>query len=406
MTIRTNRHAYAALAIAFVSKNAAIGFTFGAYGLMVSQLESTFEGSRAGSSLGIGLIALTMGLASPMLGYALDRWSIRKSMCLGYLVGAAGFWFASSAESLEMFLFSFGVIVGMSVAATGVLPASKIATNWFPDAPGKAIAFANLPLVVAIGPPVFGAIIAAEGWRTLMLVFSLIFVALAPLMLLLRDAPKNNKTPEKTRSDFALKDSLKTLLSDPRFWLTTLIAGSLFSGGIVMVTHIVAHAITGGTELQQASILLSVNGAAAVFGAFLFGWISDRYNPHRALIINASAQIIMWPTLVLVPGFGGLVVAVMLLGLCIGGAHPSVSAMINYVFGQSRFATVLGQVTLFVIPLNFGAAPLAGYLFDVGGNYGVAFGLQSILCIASLVCIKLLTRMSNENLLKTPLTSA
>lgn len=375
--------AWIVLLLAFLSQNLAIGITFGSYGLVIGDIAASFNSSLTVASFGISLAMLATGLVSPLLGVLLDRWSVRGLMILGAAISALGFHLAAQASSMAQFLLSFGVVVGVGITAMGVLPASKLAANWFPQATGKAIGFVSLPLLIAVGPPLFGMVIADAGWRELFRYFSYAYLALIPFLLLIRDRPSEtvaaatvaSSAPELPASRWG--DSL----ADPKLWLLVLTASILFSGGIVLITHIVQYAERQGIELARASLLLSINGIAAVFGAMLFGWLSDTLSPRAAVIINLGVQLTMWPFLLSQSGLLGLGIGGAMLGLCGGGAYPVMSALVESVYGARRFGTIMGQITLLVIPFNFGAAPLAGLLFDLSGSYTAAFLLQAGLCL-------------------------
>lgn len=385
MAGKTNR-AWIVLLIGFLSQNLAIGLTFGSIGLIIGDLSEEFAASRSTVSFSIAMVTLMMGLASPLVGFLLDRWSIKGVMIIGCLLGATGFWFASNASSIYQFLAAFGLMVGAAVACAGTLSVTKLASNWFMQRPGKAIGFVNLPVLVAIGPPVFGYLMADTGWRGLMSTFSVAFLLLIPILLLLQDAPQRrqpdrNATALPDAADHAPPVRWAESLADRRLWVLVVVGGILLCGGIILITHIIAHATGKGVPLVSASLLVSVNGAAAVVGAMTFGWLADTLSPRQAVTINALCQVLLWPLLLMQNSFAGMAIAVALIGVCAGGAFPALSAFAGDIFGRERVGTVLGQFMLLVIPFNFGAAPLAGYFFDIYGSYAPALLLQAVLCL-------------------------
>tara|TARA_R100001509_G_scaffold150392_5_gene109333 strand:+ start:70 stop:1260 length:1191 start_codon:yes stop_codon:yes gene_type:complete len=384
-------HPTLVLAIATAAQNLAIGLTFGAFGLLIADLAVTFEAGRSQLSLGIALVSLVMGLLSPVLGLLLDRWSIRGTMLLGILLASAGFLLASMAMSLPVFLGAYGLLVGGGITGFGVLPAGKLAANWFPQATGRALGIVSLPILVALGPPLFGWILEMSGWRTLLRIFAGTCLCLAPFLLLLRDFPQGaaevaGPAPREPGEGW------QTTLADSRLWLLVVIGGAMFSGGIVLVTHVVQHALQLGISLPRASLLLSINGLAAIAGAALFGWLADRLRPTGALAVNLGLQALVWPFLLLQEGLPGLALATVLLGLCGGGAHPALSALLGRIYGARRFGAMLGLLTLLVIPFNFGAAPIAGLVFDRSGSYAPAFLLLSGFAVLGLLLTFVLKR--------------
>ncbi|GAB3279912.1 MFS transporter [Parahaliea aestuarii] len=379
------------LGIATVSQNLAIGFTFGSYGLLIAEIAETFSSSRSQVALGIALISVVMGLMAPALGYLLDRWSIRNTMILGALVTSCGFWLAAQATSLTTLLICFGIVVGIGITAMGVLPASKLAANWFPDSTGKALGIVSLPIMVALGPPFFVGIINSEGWRVLFTDFSLVYLLLIPFLAVIKNQPSPGQGEAGSMPGSAVPSAWSESMRDARLWILVVVAGIIFSGGIMLVTHIVQHAIDIGIDATRASLLLSVNGIAAMAGALFFGWLADRIGAHGAILVNLTLQAIAWSALLMQAHFPGLVITVAVLGLCGGGGHPAMATLVGKVFGAQRFGTLMGQVTLLVIPFNFGSAPLAGLLYDRSGSYSLAFLCYAGLCTSAIVLI-LVTR--------------
>jgi MFS family permease len=137
--------------------------------------------------------------------------------------------------------------------------------------------------------------------------------------------------------------------------------------------------------VTKASLLLSVFGFCAAGGALFYGWLADRLTPVRAILINAMLQVAFWAGIIIIPHYPGLLLLVGALGLCTGGAFPLCSALMGKAFGGQQFGSALGQLMLVITPLNFVAAPLAGYLYDHMGNYHGAFALEALLCLVAAV---------------------
>ncbi|MFV0277138.1 MAG: MFS transporter [Parahaliea sp.] len=376
--------------VATLAQNLAIGLTYGSYGLLLAEISATFDGSRSSVSMGIALVSLVSGLSSPVLGFLLDRWSIRGILILGSLTASLGFFLASQAETLNQFLLCFGLIVGVGITAIGVLPANKLAANWFPDNTGKALGCVSMPILIAIGPPVFSAVAAASGWRELFATFAVIYLLPLPLFALVKNSPAGPgvSLPRSVGSDIRWFASL----ADRRLWLLSMIAAIMFAGSIILVTHIAEHAVDLGLEPGKAALLLSVNGATALLGALAFGWLADGLTPSVAVAINLLVQALVWPLLVYQNSFTGLMVAVGILGLCGGGATPALSSLVERIFGREHFGTIRGQISLLVIPVNFSLAPLAGLLYDHSGSYTLAFWMLAGLCLGAVLVMLLAAR--------------
>lgn len=372
--------ASAMLVTGFVTQNLAVGTTFGAYGLIVDTLAREFQASHSLVALGMGMIALCLGLLAPLVGMLLDRWSVRSVMIVGALAAACGFIAAARAESIGPFLFCFGVLGGVGVTFIGPLSSAKLAGGWFPHAPGKAIGFIAIPLLIAVGPPLYSRWIEAHGWRSLFTLLGVVFLLILPLLWFVREPPAatsvgaldSHRVPAAAGTAAAPGGSFR----DRRLWEIGVIAGLLFAGGVVLSTHIVNHATRQGIGASDASLLLSILGMAASAGSLIWGGIADRFGPAQALKGLAVMQAVLWVVMIQLSGFAALAALVALLSLCGGGVHPAVCAVVASTYGQARFGAVLGRVMLLVTPFNFLAAPAAGVLFDLEQSYTTAFYLM------------------------------
>ena len=79
-------------------------------------------------------------------------------------------------------------------------------------------------------------------------------------------------------------------------------------------------------------------------------------------------------------------------GLSFGGLDPPLIALIGDVFGMRHIGVIIGVL---VVGWNSGAAigpVLAGYIFDVSGNYAFAFLAGMIAMLIAAVLILLVTQ--------------
>lgn len=387
------------LGLAFLYQNAAIGFTFGCIGLLIEPISSEFGASRSTISLSIGSISLIFGLLGPLVGSLLDRWSVRLTMMIGCLLSALGFYFSSIADSATTFLLPYAFLVGAGFTFMGVLPSVKIASLWFPGV-GRATGFVSVPLLNAVGPPLFSMVLVAAGWRELLGIFALVMLGLFVVCFVISvpkkdtgqgniagktDSSRNAKTGAEVAADS--DDKEKSVFRDFGFWVISLSKGLVMSSGIVAGTHIVAHAIDIGIERVQASIILSAFGAASVLGALLFGWLCDRFSAVRMLQINALVQLVLWLVVQDQSAYYALVILMAGIGLCTGGVSTISLTILSRYFPIQRFGAASGSMMMLMIPFTFIAAPVAGGLYDWLGNYTVAFTLQAGLCFVSIILL-------------------
>lgn len=273
------------------------------------------------------MISLCVGLAAPVVGALLDRWSIRSVMLVGALTAAAGFIAAARAQSIEVFLFCFGLLGGLGITFAGPLPSAKLAGGWFPQAPGKAIGFISIPLLIALGPPLYSRWIEAHGWRSLFTLLGVVFLLALPLLWFITEPP--GSAPASVRADAGAppRSGIAGFL-ERGVWRLGLLGGLLFAGGVVLTTHIVNHALRQGIDSGNAALLLSVAGIASSSGALLWGAVADRFGPAQALKGLAVAQAALWAVVTHATGLAGLATFVAMMSICSGGVLAALIALV------------------------------------------------------------------------------
>ena len=76
-----------------------------------------------------------------------------------------------------------------------------------------------------------------------------------------------------------------------------------------------------------------------------------------------------------------LLLAVMVMGLGLGGTIPLMNSTFAIAFGNANFGKARGLVGPFMVPMQITAAPLSGWLYDTYGNYSLAFSINVVLCV-------------------------
>jgi MFS family permease len=370
------------LLLAALAQNVSIGFTFGTYGVLLLGVEETFGASRSALGAGLALTTLVMGLLSPAVGGAMERFSIRSIMMLGAFCLAAGLVGASQASHVGIFLASFGGLAAVGVTLMGPLPCAALVTHWFDEGRGKAMGLVMAPLGVMLMPPLAGFLAERWGWQQTCLGLGLATLPLIPAFLLLQDQPaKRMPAPGAVSTDPAPEApgmGPRELLRRKPYWAVALAGGLLLGGSNTIITHMVPMVSGWGIPLSHASMIVAVQGAAGMVGALLFGAIADRLGPARALTLNATLQVGAWSLLLLEPGFAAMLVVAFGVGMGAGSVFAVIGLLVAKLFGEASFGRAMGLFQLLVVPFNFGAPLLAGSLYDWSGTYKLSLAIHML----------------------------
>ncbi len=147
---RQPKGAWRMVVLAFMAQNFAIGLSLGAFGVSVLAIESTFHTKRTLASLGGSLVVLSLGVLAPVVAVLLERYTIRRTMLAGVVLGSIGYVALAVAPNIWLFLAAFALLVGPRACMAGNLPGSVLLNNWFAEDKGRAIGLMMMPLFIML----------------------------------------------------------------------------------------------------------------------------------------------------------------------------------------------------------------------------------------------------------------
>lgn len=380
------------VALCFVFTNVAMGINFSAYGALVGAVETGFNTNRALASAGISMLTLSMGLMSPLVGALMRRFSLRSLMAGGVVLNAAGLALASATQSIAVLLAAYLLLVGPGFCLFAVIPCTTIIGNWFVSGQGRALGLANIPLGNAVMPIAAAAALSAMGLSLTFLAGAIVLLMLLPLLLLLAERPEaigqvaRGATATDAETPAGVTMTTRQIVSNPGFLVLSLTVGVLSASGLVMVTQLVGLSMARGLSLETASLVLAAFGLSGVAGAPLFGALADRIGGGRAFGVLAFALVPGWLGLLVADSFVALLLLATVIGICSNGIVTLFGATMGEWLGAPNVGMAMGLCYLLQIPFLFGAAPLAGAMYEATGGYGATIMLH----VASMVAIGLL----------------
>jgi MFS family permease len=381
------------VALAFVAYNTGLTVVVNSFGPALLVLERELNVSRARVSLAFGLLMLSMGLLSPVVGHLIRRFKLRTLMMTGAGVNALGFLLLAFAGSLNQVLLIYGLLIGAGVCLMALISAPTLISRWFEQDRGKAFGFGLVQVFALVAAPCAALLVARGGRSLLFFALAGLFAVLIPVMGLVIDRPEDvgqmsrrAQTLQTAATHGAPLKTSREIFADRRFWLLCLVIGIYSSGGVALSSHGTAMAVAKGASITLASTVLSASGAGALIGAIVFGWLIDRIGPFVSLIAALIFTAIVWLIFAQLSTLPLMVTVALLMGAGMGPAITLHSACINELFGAANFGRVMGYSYFIKIPFLFGPAPLAGRLYDLSHGYGSTY----VVFIAAMVVAALL----------------
>ena len=359
---------------AFLAQAVCVGATFGSFTVFVDPLVAEFGSSRGVVSVGMGLMALMIGVMGPIWGRWVDRGEFRRILATGSAAMSVCLFAASWAPSLPL-LGLLCVAIGTVAPLTGPLTGSSLVGKVFAEGRGRAVGIASM------GPPagtflfaiVGGEVIVHSDWRTALRIFAFAAALLVPLVLYV--IPKRVPAPP---SDGTVAWTRSGLLRSRNFLSGACamgIAAGLSTGWASQVAPFVSDL---GHDLEAAAFVAAVGGGMGIVGTLVLGMLADRWSPRWLFFGVILLQAGGYGVYLLAPPYPVLLATAALFGICGGSFATLYTLLLTERFGTAGLGQALGVTNLFLLPFASLSPVLAGSLRDSSGSYALPIALLAV----------------------------
>ena len=385
--------------VAFLSAGFSIGMTHYAFGVFAEPLETEFGWSRTQLNAGLAVGVLTAASA-PIAGRFMDLYGARPVMVVSLLFVAFGYIFRPLIHDLWHW-YALNALVFIGFPGATVLPAGRLAGNWFPNAKGRMIGvitagnnFGGLTMV-----PFATLLITLAGWRWTYFAFGVLLLALAGLaIVIVRDRPsdvyrarsehRNREPPADSPTTAITGFELSEVLRLPGFYLVTIaITAASFTYSAVL-TQLIPHLRSQGISEGGAAAALTLVGAMGIVSKIVFGRLSETITARVAMIISVALQSAGLALLIASDSNAVQWIGIVVFATGFGGFGALIVLTISESFGLKAFGSVMGLVqTASAFPMVVGPITV-GVLFDRTGDYRLGFSIILVffgLAIAMLI---------------------
>ncbi len=356
--------------------------TYYCYAVFLIPMKEDLGWSRMMLSGVISLYMICHGFFGVIMGNLSDRYGPRWIAAISVVFVALGYCLIATVTTpLSLYIY-FGIVVGIGMGGAYVPPISTV-TKWFTIRSGIAlgIVMAGVGVGQILMPPLIRYLINIYGWRNSFFIMGLIVLVIGfPAAMFLRRPPmkpepeSNIKENLNQDHDYSVMEAIRT----PSFFILLSLFIALVFGVIIIMTHLVSHVIDCGFDKVAAAFVVTIIGASGIVGRIIMGGFSDRFGTKMSLPLCLLLQAILLFNLVVFKSLGSFYLIAALYGLGYGGTLPIIIKMSSEFYGITSSGTILGILIFGATSVGALGAPLAGRIYDVTGNYSIAFLIGGI----------------------------
>ena len=380
-----------------------VGFVFYCFPLMFSELEKDLGASQTQLSSALSLFFIFSTLASIFLGRILDKYSIKGIMTLGGIIFSLGLFSIAMVENTLSLLLIYATLIAIGGPALGNLSITKLVANWFDTKAGMALGIAAIGISFSgvVLPILVDPLIDSIGWRNVYLVFgaSVVFILLPAVRILVINTPeeigqkKDNLETQLTSDADQKLLNVSDFFKSKIFWIISLtFAFQFFAMGGVLL-HLPLHSerigfseifSLVGFPIKQYVFAYSLAAFGGVAGKILFGYLVDKLNPNKPVMIMMLMQSLGIFGLTFSGNFLFFSLFCFTFGLGFGGAMVLMSACFLKAFGSLNLGSVRGFSGMIVVPLQPVGIFVVGRAFDLN-LYLEAFQIMGVVTLLGFI---------------------
>jgi len=369
-----------------------------AYGSYVVLLQREFGWSRTVLSAAPSMQEAQSGLTSPILGWLLDRFGPQRIARVGVVVAGCGLMFFSQVQTPLMFYIAF-LMISAGMSMSGFLAVSVAVVQWFERRRSTALSLASAGFAVGgMVVPLTVLVLETAGWRWTAFGSGVLVIAVGlPLTLFLRANPEemgllpdgidtSSEEADQLRlarlsgasGDFTLAEALR----ERSFWFISLGHASALFVVSSMGVHLVAHLTQSqGYSLAQASTVVFSLTLLFLVGTISGGLAGDRVNKRKLVVVCMGMHCAGLLLLSHAQGVGMVVGFTLLHGLAWGWRGPQMTALRAEYFGRTSFGKIMGASNVVIILGSVCGPLIAGFAYDITGDYRVGFDILAVMAL-------------------------
>ena len=353
----------------------------------------------------VGLVAF--GLAGPLSGWLMGRLGVKRVVILSLLTTGIALLVSSVVTQIWQLTLTFGLFAGIGSGLVASVLGPTVAARWFVRDRGLVTGLfgASSSAGQLVFIPVLTVLAVAFDWRLAAVALAVLALLLIPpVMLFVRNDPSEVNERPLGAPDGPIRPPpppdagiMRRAVRTADFWF---LAGTFFVCGAtsngVVGTHFIPHAVEHGFTQTAAASALAVMGVFNFIGTITSGWLTDRYDPRKLLLIYYTFRGLSLLFLPFVHDTMTIGVFAILFGLDYIATVPPTVALAADRFGAHNVGVVYGWVFAAHMVGAAIAAWVAGIVREHVGDYAAAFVAAGWIAIVAGLAAMMIRRRGTD----------
>lgn len=348
--------------------------------VLMKPMTAAFGWTRSDFALAATVRLAAITLMMPFAGGLADRLGARAVLAGGALAVGAAVLAMSGVASLPE-LVGVNLVMGPAQACLGSVAASALVLRLFRHRRGLAVGILNGGdnLINAAVPLAAASILAASGWRTVLVCLGTAYVVLGVGVLAALHRDDGRAAPRAARGGFA-----GLPWRDARLWVVCGAYAAIYAFLTSLQLHFHAAQTDAGRTGEVASSLLGLQVLVGALGAPLFGWLAERTSARDALCVAVAGLVVSAATLWLTDDLTVLWGWAVFHGLVNSGAVALLALVLDECFGPAQIGRLLGVAMVACMGATLVGNQWSAWVFDTAGSYAGAWRVYTALMVAAL----------------------
>lgn len=379
--------------------------TIFSFSVFLGPVLEAFGQTHASTSLIFSLQSLVTFGGAAVLGFAVDRYGVRRLLLISALLVVSGLLGASQSPSFIFVVVFYGFVAAAGLGITFVV-AYTTPPRWFDRRRGLAtgIAVSGWGVGILAFPPYAEVLIGELGWQGAYIGLGFtILLAITIAVILLADRPGELNidvqdefiTPEaraNAKDQTVETRSIRVQILDTIQIAKTRLFGLVFIGllfafvpSLAILVYLVEFAESVGLSRGVGVLGVSLIGALNVVAKFIAGAVADRIGMDITMVICVGLMFIATVLLVLVPTPVSIIILAAIFGLGYGGIAALMSPLVANLFGTADLSALFGVTSIGFAITGVTVPYFVGTMFDLIGTYEIPFLIVALFGLISAI---------------------